>query len=182
MKVYEAIADALVGEQVGRVFGLMGDGNMELLAELTDRRGVDFVKVRHEQGAVAMADGYARASGEVGVCTVTCGPALLNTATSLAVARSHGSAVVLLAGDTPADDPGHLQNVDQQRFGAALAATTIAVTDPGEVAAKIAEAFLAARIGHGPVLVNLPMDVQGRDLPGAWSYAPAAVPAAADAV
>ncbi|HEY4095506.1 MAG TPA: thiamine pyrophosphate-binding protein [Baekduia sp.] len=181
MKVYEAVADALVREQVGRVFGLMGDGNMELLAELTQRRGVEFVKVRHEQGAVAMADGYARASGAVGVCTVTCGPALLNTATSLAVARAHGSAVVLLAGDTPADDPGHLQNVDQQRFGAALAATTIDVTDPGDVAARITEAFVAARSGHGPVLVNLPMDVQGRDLPGAWSYTPAVAPASAAA-
>jgi thiamine pyrophosphate-dependent acetolactate synthase large subunit-like protein len=160
MKVYEAVGAAVAGEGVDVVFGLMGDGNMELLLDLTEEHGVRFVTVRHEQGAVAMADGFARASGGVGVATTTCGPALLNTATSLAVARAHGSAVVLLAGDTPGGDPGHLQNVDQEAFGRAVAGTTLTLDDPSRAAETVAAAFAAARAGRGPVVLNLPMDVQ----------------------
>jgi thiamine pyrophosphate-dependent acetolactate synthase large subunit-like protein len=173
--VYEALAEALVGEGTRTVFGLMGDANMELLGELT-RRDVEFVKVRHEQGAAAMADGYARASGKVGVCTVTCGPGLLNTCTSLAVARAHGSAVVVLAGASPTSDPGHLQAFDQAAFGAVLAGTTISLTRAEDLAGAIAEAFAAARAGRGPVLVNLPMDIQALEL-AAWDYERAGSPA-----
>jgi acetolactate synthase I/II/III large subunit len=170
MRVYEAIADALVCEGVGVVFGLMGDANMELLGELTERRGVEFVKVRHEQGAAAMADGYARALGGVGVCTVTCGPGLLNTCTSLAVARAHRSPVVVIAGDTPVGDLGHLQCFDQDALGALFAGMTFSLRRAEDVARVIAEAFAAARSGEGPVLVNAPMDVQSLQVPDPWRY------------
>lgn len=170
-RVYEAVADALVQEGTRTIFGLMGDANMELLAELTGR-DVEFVKVRHEQGAAAMADGYARASGAVGVCTVTCGPGLINTSTSLAVARRHRSAVVVIAGASPLSDPDHLQSFDQEALGAAIAGTTISVTRSDEVGVCLSEAFAAARSGKGPVLVNLPMDVQARELTEPWSYVP----------
>lgn len=179
MTVYEAVADALVQEGTRTIFGLMGDANMELLGELTARE-VEFVKVRHEQGAAAMADGYARVSGAVGVCTVTCGPGLINTSTSLAVACRHRSAVVVIAGASPLGDPGHLQSFDQQSLGETLAGTTISVTRPDEVASCIADAFAAARSGGGPVLVNLPMDVQAGVLTEPWRYVratPAAPPA-----
>jgi acetolactate synthase-1/2/3 large subunit len=169
LPVYEALAEALVEEGTKTIFGLMGDANMELLGELA-RRDVDFVKVRHEQGAAAMADGYARASGRVGVCTVTCGPGLLNTCTSLAVARAHRSAVVVLAGASPTSDPGHLQAFDQAALGSVLAGTTISLSRPEDLAGCIASAFAAARSGGGPVLVNLPMDIQALELPSPWHY------------
>jgi thiamine pyrophosphate-dependent acetolactate synthase large subunit-like protein len=175
MKVFELVADALVAERVDTVFGLMGDGNIDLLLDLTERHGVEFVVSRHEQGAAGMADGYARASGRVGVATTTCGPGLLNTSTSLAVARAHGTPVILLAGDTPASDPGHLQNTDQVAFGVAVAGTTLTLGDPALTRRTVAEAFALARAGRGPVLLNLPMDVQAAEAP---EQAPPASPPA----
>jgi acetolactate synthase-1/2/3 large subunit len=178
MKVFEIVADAIAAEGVEQLFGLMGDGNMDLLLNLTEVHGVRFVAVRHEQGAVGMADGFARATGEVGVATTTCGPGLLNTSTSLAVARAHRSPVVLIAGDTPASDPGHLQNTDQEAFGAAVAATTIVLRDPARARAAVVEAFAAARAGRGPVLLDLPMDVQGIEAPAQVEPEPEAAPTA----
>lgn len=171
MRIYEAVADALVCEGTRTIFGLMGDANMELLGELTGR-DVEFIKVRHEQGAAAMADGYARAGDRVGVCAVTCGPGLLNTCTSLAVARAHRSPVVVLAGASPLSDPGHLQSFDQDALGSVVAGKTISLTGTEDLAETIAAAFSAARSGDGPVLVNMPMDVQALNIPEPWHYQP----------
>ena len=67
MKAYELIADALAQEGADVVFALLGDGNMLALAALVERHGARLVNVRHENAAVAMADGWARTSGRVGV-------------------------------------------------------------------------------------------------------------------
>lgn len=93
------ICDALEAEGVSTVFGLIGEGNAHLL----DRMGEaspPFVQARHEQAAVSMADGYARASGSVGVCTVTHGPGVTNAVTGLACADRDGVGLVVLVGDT----------------------------------------------------------------------------------
>src|SRR5260221_1300290 len=91
MKVYEAIARTVSDTVKGPVFGLMGDGNLDLLAEFADKCGRTVIHTRHEQNAVAMADGYSRFSVEVVLCSVTQRPGLTNNATSLAVARHHNS-------------------------------------------------------------------------------------------
>jgi len=80
VKGYEALARALVEEGVEVVVGLMGGDNDNLIHEV-DRLGIRYVQVRHEQGAVGMADGYARATGKPGVATTTLGPGLTNAAT-----------------------------------------------------------------------------------------------------
>ena len=77
MKVYEAVANAFVKEGVTTVFGLMGDGNMSWAAAMTalsTSAGVRMIDVRDEGAGLAMAEGWARATGEVGVCNVTHGP------------------------------------------------------------------------------------------------------------
>ncbi len=74
MKVFEAIADAVVAHGVDTVFGLLGDANMFLVADLVNRHGVRFVAARNENAAVMMADGYARTTGRCAVATVTQGP------------------------------------------------------------------------------------------------------------
>jgi acetolactate synthase-1/2/3 large subunit len=99
MKVFQAIADGLKSEGVQFAFALMGDANQNLIVDLAQRCGVRIVNFRHEQNAVAAADGYARFSeGKFGVALVTMGPGLTNTATSLAAARAHRSPVLVLAG------------------------------------------------------------------------------------
>jgi thiamine pyrophosphate-dependent acetolactate synthase large subunit-like protein len=84
VKVFEAVANALSNEDVSEVFGLMGDGNMKLLAYWTSEMEMSYHGTRHESAAIAMADGYFRATGRVGVCTVTQGPGVTNALTARA--------------------------------------------------------------------------------------------------
>ena len=98
MKGYEAMADALVAEGVEVIFGVLGGENDNLVHRLVEV-GVRYVPVRHEQGAVGMADGYSRATGRPGVATVTLGGALTNAATPMTAARLSGSQVLVLVGD-----------------------------------------------------------------------------------
>jgi hypothetical protein len=83
IKVHEAIAGAVSRLGVDAVFGLIGSGNFGLVDHMTRHCGVSFHASRHEAGAVAMADGYARVSGRLGVCTVHQGPGVTNTLTVL---------------------------------------------------------------------------------------------------
>ena len=71
MRLTEVACNIVAEEGVERVFGLMGDGNMTLITYLTSELGIPFHTSRHEAGGVGMADGYAGATGNVGVCTVT---------------------------------------------------------------------------------------------------------------
>src|ERR1700754_4174918 len=95
--VAEAIGGALTAAGVRHAFGVVGVGNVRIVAALTGTN-VRYVPARHEAGAAAMADAYHRVCGEVGVCTVTYGPGLTNTATSLADAVKNRSALVVLCG------------------------------------------------------------------------------------
>jgi nitrate/nitrite transporter NarK len=93
MKVYEAIAETLSRLGVDTTFGLVGSGNFGLIHHMTRHCGMAYHAARHEAAAVAMADGYARVSGKLGVCTVHQGPGVTNTLTALTEAvnaMSHG--------------------------------------------------------------------------------------------
>src|SRR5215510_2979998 len=124
MKVYEAVAKAMVAEGVRAVFGLMGDGNLKLLPYLITELDVPFYSSRHEAGCVAMAEGYARVSETVGVCTFTQGPGLTNALTALVSAQRARTPLVVLCGDTPTVVSGLPQDIEQRPI---LAAGGIAV-------------------------------------------------------
>jgi acetolactate synthase-1/2/3 large subunit len=174
MRVYQGLSDALRAERVTHVFALMGDGNLELLADLAGRVGVPLVHARHEQGAVAMADGYARFSGRTGVASVTHGPGLSNTATSLLTAAAARSPLVLIAADTPASDPDHPQNFDQAAFCRASGAHVQQLRAPATLGVDVADAFDHARRARAPVVLNAPADVLRQLLPAsAAPYTPA---------
>ena len=98
MRVYEAIGETLKRLEVQATFGLMGDGNLRFMTYLADELGIPYYAARHEGGAVAMADGYARVTGRVGVCSVTQGPGVTNTLTALTEARKASTPMLLLAG------------------------------------------------------------------------------------
>ena len=102
MRVYEAIGETLKKLEVQATFGLMGDGNLRFMTHLAHELGMPYYAARHEGGAVAMADGYARVTGRVGVCSVTQGPGVTNTLTALTEARKASTPMLLLAGDTAA--------------------------------------------------------------------------------
>lgn len=158
-KVREVVADAVVSSGTTTVFALMGAANQELICDLGSRGAVRLVHCRHEAGAVGMADGYSRFSERVGVATVTAGPGVTNTATSLAVARAHRSPVLLIAGDTPGQDPRNPQFFDQDAFTRICAGSGGRVEHPGEVGAALRTAAdsLTADL---PFALHLPADVQ----------------------
>ncbi|MBA2637177.1 MAG: thiamine pyrophosphate-binding protein, partial [Solirubrobacterales bacterium] len=161
MRVDELIAEALKRAGVEHVFSLMGDGNLGLVVALA-QRGVTIVQARTEQGAVAMADGYARVRGRVGVCTVTQGPGLSQVGTSLASARGHAAPVLLVAGAPPLADPGAANGFDQVAFARACGAQAETVLSPRRAGAMLRDAFGRAAWG-GPVVLNLPTDVAAAD-------------------
>ncbi|GAB3473568.1 thiamine pyrophosphate-binding protein [Amycolatopsis cihanbeyliensis] len=156
--VAEAFGGALADAGVRHTFGVVGVGNVRVVAALT-KAGVRYIPARHEAGAVAMADAYHRVCGEVGVCTVTYGPGLTNTATSLADAVKNRSAVVLLCGAPPGGRPRPI-DVDDESFVASLGAAVVRVTAPVDAAAAVAGALRFTSAANRPVVVFLPVDVQ----------------------
>lgn len=159
MRAYQGIADQLVRLGVDTVFAVMGDGNLHLLAELGEL-GVRIVHARHEQGAVAMADGYSRFSGKVGVATVTHGPGLTNTATSLATAAAHRSRVLVIAGALAAGDVDNLQKMDQPFFTRSLGARSYLLSSPRRARRELNDCFRLVQNGEGTVVLHAPVDVQ----------------------
>lgn len=162
MKAYEALAAQLAHLGAGDVFGLMGDGNLKLIPTLVHSHGVRFHSARHESAAVAMADGYARSSGRIGVCTVTQGPGLTNALTALVTAHRGRVPLVALVGDTPHGVRGLPQDIDQAPLVAA-AGLTQAPFDPATAHADLARAWRTALDTHRPVVVVLPTDLQEQE-------------------
>ncbi len=161
MKVYEAIAAQLRSEGVGAVFGLMGDGNLKLIPRLAHEE-IPFYGSRHEAGAVAMADGYARTTGQVGVGTFTQGPGLTNALTALVSARRGKVPLVVISGDTALSVVGLPQDIEQAPFFAACDVPVQPVR-PDTAHADVAEAFRRARDERRPIALNLPTDLQEED-------------------
>jgi acetolactate synthase I/II/III large subunit len=93
-----AIARQLADAGVRTLFGVMGDGNVDIIAGACAQGAVRYVAARHEQGAVSMAEGYARSTGRIGVATVTYGPGVGNTVTAMTSAARHGAAILLVSG------------------------------------------------------------------------------------
>ncbi|WBB99676.1 MULTISPECIES: thiamine pyrophosphate-binding protein [unclassified Solwaraspora] len=160
MKVYQAIADALVDHRVDTVFGLLGDANMFLVADLVARHGVRFVAARNENAAVMMADGWARVTGRCAVATVTQGPGLAAAGPALTIARQAGTPLLLLAGDTPASDPLHVQNFPQQPFALATAGAFVPMTGVSTVSRDVAAGVREAVGRPGPVVLDIGLDLQ----------------------
>ncbi|MFB6303985.1 MAG: thiamine pyrophosphate-binding protein, partial [Haloferacaceae archaeon] len=107
---------ALASEGVEPLFGLIGEGNAHLLDRVNEA-AVSYRYARHEQVAVGMADGYARETGRVGVCTLTHGPGVTNGATGIAAADRDGVPLVVVVGDTAREGrETSLQYLDHRAF------------------------------------------------------------------
>ena len=162
-KLATTVGQILADQGVRAAFGVVGNGNFLAVAGLMTG-GVRYVAARHEGGAIAMADSYYRATGDVAVCTTTYGPGLTNAATGLAEAVKHRSGVLLLCGDQPASGSRPI-DIDQGSFAAALGARTVRVSDPAIVRATVCGALELARGGPCPVVLSLPADLLGADVP-----------------
>ncbi len=148
-------------EGVDTIFGYPGGAVIDIYDELV-KTDIRHVLVRHEQGAVHAADGFARASGRVGVCMVTSGPGATNTVTGIASAYMDSIPVVVITGQVPKNLIGNdaFQEVDIVGITRPCTKHNYLVNDAGELARVIREAFYIARSGRpGPVLVDIPKDV-----------------------
>ena len=148
-------------ENVDAIFGYPGGTVMDIYDEMT-RQDIKHILVRHEQGAIHAADGYARVSGNVGVCLVTSGPGATNTVTGIANAHMDSIPVVVFTGQVPTAMIGStaFQEVDITGITMPCTKRNFLVRRVEELGATIKEAFHIARTGRpGPVLVDLPKDV-----------------------
>jgi thiamine pyrophosphate-dependent acetolactate synthase large subunit-like protein len=163
----EAVARAIAAEGATDVFGIMGSGNMRVLHHLEHDLEVAHYAARHESGAVAAADGFARATGRVGVCIVTQGPGLTNTITPLITARKANTPLVLFTGDSSgirtAEDP--FARVQAVPYATLLAAADVPVVraEPETVARDVHEAFVTAARDLTPVAVVMPYEYEVAD-------------------
>jgi len=161
MRVYEAIGETLKKLGVEATFGLMGDGNLRFMTHLAHELGMPYYAARHEGGAVAMADGYSRVTGRVGVCSVTQGPGVTNTLTALTEARKANTPMLLLAGDTAARILRHNQDVDQSAIFKSVGVAVARVRSPETLTIDLSRAFNQALAVQQPIAISIPTDMQG---------------------
>lgn len=158
----QALVESLEKAGVEVVFGYPG-GNVVDVFEAVRTSKFDFVLSRHEQGAVHMADGYARASGRPGVVMVTSGPGLTNTITGLGTANMDGVPMVLVCGQVPLCRIGTdaFQEADTTGLTRSVSKHNVLLHSADEIPSAIAEAFYVATHGKpGPVVIDIPLDVQ----------------------
>jgi acetolactate synthase-1/2/3 large subunit len=163
MRGCEIIAESLAQQGVEKIFGYPGGASMEIHQALSDRDDVDVVLTRHEQGAAFMAEGYARTTGEAGVCLATSGPGATNLVTGIADAKMDSIPLVAMTGQVPQHFMGMDAFQETDIIGATMQMTkhNYLITDPMDIPSTIDEAFHLAETGRpGPVLIDIPKDVQ----------------------
>ncbi len=158
----EILMEMLREEEVDTIFGFPGGAVLDIYHSLA-KADIKHILVRHEQGAVHAADGYARAKNKVGVCLVTSGPGATNTVTGIASAYMDSIPMVILTGQVPSSLIGNdaFQEVDIVGITRSCTKHNYLVSDVKELAKIIKEAFHIARSGRpGPVLIDIPKDIQ----------------------
>lgn len=176
----QLLAKALQAEGVDVLFGYPGGANLEIFDVLRDY-DIQCIRTEHEQGAVHAAQGYARASGRVGVCLATSGPGATNLVTGIADANSDSTPIVAITGNVPSHLLGKnaFQEVDIVSITRPVTKRSTLVKQVAEIPAVVREAFaLAGGNRPGPVLIDIPKDIQQhypRDAQG--NHLPPPIPA-----
>ena len=161
MKGAQILVECLRREGVTTAFGIPGGVNLPTFDAL-HQSDIKVVLTVHEQGAAHMADGYARASGRVGVCLATSGPGATNLVTGIATACMDSIPIVAITGQVRTSVIGNdaFQEVDTIGITRPVTKHSYLVKDPRDIARVVREAFHIARTGRpGPVLIDLPVDV-----------------------
>ncbi|MBK8479578.1 MAG: biosynthetic-type acetolactate synthase large subunit [Proteobacteria bacterium] len=174
----QVIWEVLAREGVEVCFGYPGGAIMPAYDALLDY-DVRHVLVRHEQGAAHMADGYARASGKVGVAVATSGPGALNLVTGIATAMMDSSPIVCITGQVAGFLLGTdgFQETDLTGVTLPITKHNYLVTRADEIAPALREAFYIARSGRpGPVVVDITKDAQQASTEFAWDNNPIELP------
>ncbi|MFG1173773.1 acetolactate synthase 3 large subunit [Erwiniaceae bacterium CAU 1747] len=169
----EMVVRSLIDQGVKHVFGYPGGAVLDIYDALQTVGGVDHILVRHEQGAVHMADGYARATGDVGVVLVTSGPGATNAITGIATAYMDSIPMVVLSGQVMSSLIGYdaFQECDMVGISRPIVKHSFMVKSVEEIPTIMKKAFWLAASGRpGPVVVDLPKDMMNpaNKLPYVW--------------
>src|ERR1700735_2042274 len=162
----KTVSELLVGvlEQIGvtQIFGLIGD-SLNPLADAVRRSKIEWIGVRHEEGAALAAAGQAKLTGRLGVCAGTTGPGATHLLAGLYEARHDHAPVLAIAGDVPTSMDGidYLQAADHVSAFRDACVYATAVTSPDGASAQIHEAISAAYAMRGVALLNIPQNVFG---------------------
>ncbi len=157
----QILIKALKDQGVDTIFGYPGGAVLDIYDELF-RASIKHIMVRHEQGAVHAADGFARAGGKTGVCLVTSGPGATNAITGIASAYMDSIPLVVITGQVPTHLIGNdaFQEVDIVGMTRPCTKHNYLVKDTADIAKTIKEAFYIASSGRpGPVLIDMPKDI-----------------------
>ena len=169
----EILVECLKAEGVDTVFGYPGGAVLHIYDALFQQEKVKHVLVRHEQGAVHMADGYARATGKPGVCLVTSGPGATNAVTGIATAHMDSIPLVVFTGQVHSALIGNdaFQEVDNVGITRPCVKHNFMVKDVREMADVIKKAFYVATTGRpGPVVVDIPKDTTDPKVKVPYAY------------
>jgi acetolactate synthase-1/2/3 large subunit len=156
------VCEALIAEGVKCVFGYPGGAIMNVYDEIYKQEKFEHILTRHEQAAVHAADGYARATGEVGVAMVTSGPGFTNAVTGLATAYTDSIPLVVISGQVPLSLIGTdgFQEIDAVGISRPCTKHNYLVKDLKQLPKILKEAFHIAKTGRpGPVLIDIPKDI-----------------------
>ena len=176
----EIIWECVLREKTDVVFGYPGGAILPAYDALTKyKHKIHHVLVRHEQGATHMADGYARASGKVGVAMATSGPGATNMVTGLATAKLDSIPIVCMTGQVPRPAIGTDAFQEVDIYGTVFPVTKYSylVMDINDLGSTIKEAFVVARSGRpGPVLIDIPKDIQNMKIEFNYPSEPVMLP------
>jgi len=172
MKGAEAVVKALEEEGVKDMFGILGGAILDVYDVLYDA-GPRHILMRHEQCAAHAAEGYARASGGVGVCIATSGPGATNLVTGITDAHSDSIPIVALTGQVPTHLIGNdaFQEADTVGITMPITKHNFQITDPDDIPNIVKAAFnIASTRRQGPVLIDIPKDIQQKELKRKFHY------------
>ena len=158
----DTLIEALKKENVNVVFGIPGGAIMPVYDAIYES-GIKHILVRHEQSAAHMADGFARAGKEPGVCMATSGPGATNLVTGIGTAFADSSPVIAITGQVPQEMIGKDAFQETDTIGILTPVTKYAFqpTKPNEIPEMVKKSFYIASTGRpGPVLIDIPKDVQ----------------------
>ena len=164
----EMIIEALKAERTEFIFGYPGGATLPIYDALHKQDDIVHVLARHEQGAIHMADGYARATGKPGVALVTSGPGLTNAVTGIATAYADSIPMVVFSGQVPTALIGNdaFQEVDSVGITRPVVKHSFLVKEIDALAETIKKAFYIATTGRpGPVLIDVPKDISIAEAP-----------------
>lgn len=164
MKLHAAVAKILIDHGVDTMFGLIGDANMQILADFVSEHNGRYIGVANEGGAMAMAHGYASVSGRMGVVSLTHGPALTNTITALVDAVRRRSQVLVMTGET-AWQRAQLQEIDIRAVAKLTGAGYERVYNARDVATATDYAMRRVSGERRPVILDVPLDLLNAEVP-----------------